>query len=293
MIDYKHILKGDFMTDDTNKPLKLPKNTDLPFFAYGIFKPNQIAYSRIEKYVKKHYEDEIKYKMLMRDGVPLIVSGKSRNHKTEGNLIYFKENKSKKAYKNISDTHSEKLYYWSEIKVGENKANVLMGADPDLGSTYLDVKVGNYTGNRDPFFKEAVKLAENELHREWKGMRDIEGFFKLQMAYMLLWASIERYCSLKYDNYGSKVNKLSKDELFKKSLKKHVGSEERTIYSADDLTEYTLNPEEPYESIRYYYTIRCNVVHRGKEIFNDEKMLRQSLKELLNIFNDILHETFM
>ncbi len=284
--------KGDLMTNDNNKTLKPPRNTDLPFFAYGIFKPQQIAYSRIEKHVKTYYEYEINYKMLMRDGVPLIVPDKSGNHKTKGYLIYFKEDDSKKSYENISDTESEKLYYWSEIKVGENKANVLMGKDPDLGSTPLEIKVGNYIGKQDPFFKEAVELAEKELEIEWKGMRDIEGFFKLQMTYMLLWASIERYCSLKYDNKGSKINKLSKDELFINSLKKHVDSDDRKVYSADDLKEYTLNPQNPYESIRYYYTIRCNVAHRGKAIYDDEKMLRQSLNELLKIFNDILDETF-
>ena len=167
-----------------------------------------------------------------------------------------------------------------------------MGNNSDLGSSDIDMKIGNYHGEQDPFFKEAIKLAEKELTNEWNGMKDIEGFLKLQMSYMLLWASIERYCSLKYDNYGSKINKLSKDKLFTENLKKYVNGEERKVFSADDLKEYTLNPEKPYESVRYYYTIRCNVVHRGKIIYNDEKMLRQSLKELLEIFKDVLKNSF-
>ena len=230
--------------------LKPPKNRDLPFFAYGIFKPNQIAYSQIKSYVKTYYESEIPYRMLMRDGVPLIKSQNDNQHKTLGYLIYFNEESSKKAYEIISETEPEKLYKWKEIKIGENKAN-----------------------------------------REWKGMRDFDGFFKLQMSYMLLWSSIERYCSLKYNNKGSKINKLSKEKIFEEKLKKYV-THERKVYSAEDLREYTLSPEEPYESIRYYYTIRCNVVHKGKAMYNDEKMLRQSLKELLCIFKELLDETF-
>ena len=271
--------------------LKPPKNRDLPFFAYGIFKPNQIAYSQIKSYVKTYYESEIPYRMLMRDGVPLIKSQNGNRHKTLGYLIYFNEESSKKAYEIISETEPEKLYKWKEIKIGENKANVLMGNNPDLGSSYIEIDVGNYNGRDDPFFNEAIILVESELEREWKGMRDFDGFFKLQMSYMLLWSSIERYCSLKYNNKGSKINKLSKEKIFQKNLKKYV-THERKVYSAEDLREYTLSPEEPYESIRYYYTIRCNVVHKGKAMYNDEKMLRQSLKELLYIFKELRDETF-
>ena len=58
------------------------------------------------------------------------------------------------------------------------------------------------------------------------------------------------------------------------------------------LKNYTLNSEKPYDSIHYYYTIRCNVAHRGKALYNDDELIRQSLKELLGIFKDILNESF-
>lgn len=279
------------MTND-NLQLNIPKRTDLPFFAYGIFKPGQLAYSKIEEFVRNSFPCQINYRMLMRDGVPLIEPDESIRSKTMGFLIYFYKDSYEEAYKIISETEPGDLYQWKEIYVGENKANVLIGKNHKTGSSYIEAEVGNYDGRKDPFFKEVINLVGKELDDDFLRMNDIEGFLKLQMNYMLLWASIERYCSLKYDNKGSTVNKLSKDVLFKRSLKKYVESESRKVYSAEDLREYTLNPKKPYDSVRYYYTIRCNVVHRGKAFYNDEIMLRQSLTELLNIFRDILDETF-
>ena len=275
-----------------NKPLKPPKQTDIAFFAYGIFKPGQIAYSRIKDCVNKYYGCEIDYKMLMRDGVPLIVPSRSKGrNKTRGYLIYFNEEDCEEAYDIISKTHYEKLYKWEEIKVGENKANVLMGFNPEMGSSPIGGKEGDYDGRNDPYFIEAIEVVENELNDENKRWHSINDFFKLQMSYLLLWVAIERYCSLKYDKRYSKINQLSREDLFKKSLKKHFTSE-RTVYSADDLKNYTLNSEKPYDSIHYYYTIRCNVAHRGKALYNDDELIRQSLKELLGIFKDILNESF-
>ena len=228
----------------------------------------------------------------MRDGVPLITPPKGKSHNnTAGYLIYFNDEEcANKAYDIISKTHYEKLYKWEQIKVGENKSNALMGINPEMGS-YTNGSVGNYNGQEDPYFKEAIEVVENELNDEDKRWDNINDFFKLQMSYLLLWTVIERYCSLKYNKTTSKINQLSKEDTFKKSLKKHITSK-RTVYSAEDLRNYTLDCEEPYDSIHYYYTIRCNVAHRGKALHNDDKIIRQSLKELLEIFKDILNETF-
>lgn len=44
------------MSDHKNKEKKTlnpPDNTELEFFAYGIFKPGQLAYSKIRNHVKE------------------------------------------------------------------------------------------------------------------------------------------------------------------------------------------------------------------------------------------------
>ncbi len=277
---------------NNHNPLKPPRNTDLPFFAYGIFKPGQLAYSKIVDFVKRPIPSQINYKMLMRDGVPLIVPPKNNkvHYNTEGYLIYFYEESRKNAYEVIIRNQTEKLYRWEVIQVGENKANVLMGVNPELGTSYGGK---SYDGSEDPYFNEAIDVIEEELNDENKHWSSVNDFFRLQMAYMLLWSSIERYCTLKYneESIGKNNKQFSEEEVFRRSLKKYVKSE-RKVYSAEDLCEYTLDPTKPKDSIRYYYTIRCNAVHRGKAIHSDEYMLRQSLIELLNIFNDVLDDTF-
>ena len=275
-----------------NDCLKQPNNTNLPFFAYGIFKPGQLAYSKIADYVESYDKSEIEYEMLMRDGVPIIKAQNRTNKKTNGYLIKFKEKKSNEAYDCICKTQHNKLYEWEEIEVDNKQTNVLIGVNPEKGNSPFEKSTWDYDGREDPFFKEAIEVIENELNDKTKKSNDINDFFKLQMTYMLLWASIERYASLKYNNSRPMITQFSKDELVKTSLKKHV-YEQRTVYSAKDLKNYTLNRNNPYYSIKYYYTIRCNVVHRGKSIFKDESMLRESLKELLAIFKDVLRDTFV
>ena len=57
------------------KTVAPPKRNNIkrPFFAYGIFKPGELAYSRIKKYVHNEYPYTINYEMSYRDGVPLIL----------------------------------------------------------------------------------------------------------------------------------------------------------------------------------------------------------------------------
>ena len=186
-----------------NKKIKPPENIDLPFFAYGIFKPNQIAYSKIEKYVEKSINSEINYYMKERDGVPILIDNTSKSNYTQGNILYFKENQKEIAYKKISNTTSKALYEWKTIKIGKEEVNILFGVNTDLGSTIPELSYTDYNGKNDPFFKEAIKLIESNLEN-LKNTYRIMGFFELQMNYMLLWSAIDRYTHLKYNKNTEK-----------------------------------------------------------------------------------------
>lgn len=281
--------------NNEERTLEIPKDTTLPFFAYGIYKPGQLSYSKIKNYVKTQYECVINYKMLMRDGMPLVIpAGGDNDAKTIGYLIYFKELHNKSAYEIISENIHKKMYKWKEIKVGENRANVLIGVNPDMGCSKIDGNIGNYKGQYDPYFKEAIGVIKNELNDEKNKQSNYDNFFKLQMTYLLLWTAIERYASLKYNcpTIGQNWEMLSNEDAFQKSLKKHVKSE-RKVYSAKDLKEFTLDANKPRYCLNYYYTIRCNATHRGKSApHEDYEILKQSLEELLEIFDDIIKDTF-
>lgn len=175
--------------------------------------------------------------MLMRDGVSLIVPpiNNKVQHHSQGYLIYFKEDCRNRAYETISNNEPEKLYKWEVIQVEDNKANVLMGVNPELGSSPMYENQDCYDGRNDPFFNEALRVIEQELNDKNKHWSSVDDFFKLQRAYMLLWSSIDRYLTLKYSgqSFGDYHKKFAKEKAFKESLKRNV-MENRKVYSAQD-----------------------------------------------------------
>ncbi|WP_298523422.1 hypothetical protein [uncultured Methanobrevibacter sp.] len=275
-------------------------NIKYPFFAYGIFKPGQIAYSRIEKYVKYVSQEDIKHRLFLRDGIPFISRDSDETFNTSGFLIEFREDFLYDAYDVICEVESEKLYYWKEILVCGKPANVLIGRKP---SRSRPIPIGkNFDGSADPYFNEAIEVISDEIKEYKKIMKEsykefdeIKCFFKLQRNYILLWAAIERYTGLKYGNGSKSSNneKFSEECIFQESLKKHIGEKERRkIYRTDTLDKIELDSSSPKDSIDYYYTIRCNIVHRGKTPFNKGGIVLKSLEELLAIFQDVLDDTF-
>ena len=275
------------MVNTKIKPLNLPKNTDLAFFDYGIFKPGEIAHSLIEKYIEGEAEPLIiNYKMFLRDGVPFIANEYKKYSKTYGYLMKFGDTA---AYDIICRTLSQTLYYWAEIDIEGISVNVLIGKKPSRSNP---LTIQNFTGREDPLFSEALEVIYDDLN-QFKPSHNIRDFFKIQRNYILLWAAIERYTLLRYGmNSKSKNNKrLAGEEIFKKSLSKRV-SEKRVIYRTDTLDKCTLSSQNPEDSIDYYYTIRCNIVHRGKTVYDDIDVVLKSLSELLDIFQDVLDDTF-
>ena len=114
----------------------------------------------------------------------------------------------------------------------------------------------------------------------------MKSYFKLLRNYILLWSSIEKYISLRYGkgNYERNNKEIfSTETIFQESLKQQIGDETRDIFRTDNLNKITLDANCPEDSIDYYYTIRCNIVHRGKTPHNNEKIVLKSLKELLAI----------
>ena len=286
--------------DDRNedKNLDPPDDTTLPFFAYGIFKPGQLAYSKIKNHVYEHIDDiEINYEMMIRDGVPILIDRKSDYHQTRGSLITFKEGREEKAYGYISETILRKLYEWQTIEIDGKPVNILFGVDPRNGSNYIEDphERVSFNGKNDPFFHEAVDMIErnlNSIEFSW----DIENFFELQMNYMLLWSAIERYCKLKYDvsnAEGDYLKELSNDEVFINAFESVNPNGRGPIYAAKNASPFYYNKSRPNYIINYYYTIRCNVAHRGKEPENSTDKLISSLKDLLKIFKKMIDDTFI
>ena len=171
--------------------------------------------------------------------------------------------------------------------------NILIGRRELRGSSDLEYIV-EWDGSNDPYFKQGIEEVENILHENQKFDIDFRSLFRLQMAYSLLWSSIERYTGLKYHlgkDIVEKVSQLAKEVYFSSALK-NVVSERREVFSTTDLKKYTLDPDNPQKSLKYYYQVRSNSIHRGKAVVHDFNTIRSSLIELLAIFKIVLNKSF-
>jgi hypothetical protein len=275
-----------------NRAVHRPRNTDLPFFAYGLFRPGQLAYFQLRGLVNEVTDPaEVTGLLRLRDGLPIIEL--ARHGSVCGALLTFLPDRAIEAYDRISAMEPDKHYRWQEAPVGGTRANVLVGRSPETGS--VPCEAPEWNGWKDPLFTDALDVVEETL--ESPGLllidRDLKPLFRLQMAYLLLWSSIERYVSLRYHLGGGatqKVGELAREAAFVTGLRAHV-HEKRTVYRADRPGEKeVLDPESPEKSVRYYYQVRSNITHRGKGVDKDYRLLHMSLTELLPIFREVLRQ---
>ena len=280
--------------------VSVPKNNiEYPFFAYGIFKPGQLAFSKIEKYVDKICYNSINYQMYIRDGVPVIGEEEKEVFKTYGYLIKFKKGRERKAYKIISNTEPFDLYEWAEIKCDNTDCKVLKGKSLEKGNPHSEHGGVEFKGHNDPLFNEALELIDKYLIEGRRVSRrhgisgEIKNFFVLQMHYMLLWAAIDRFSSLRYNQEKISQNnyRFSQNPVFINTLEK-LRIKNRHIFTTDNLSKFKLTDVKSNWAINYYYKVRCNIVHRGKTINDDYGDVYYSMRELSTIFKEILKDTF-
>lgn len=288
------------MSDDRYdpKPVEVPDDESFyerPLFAYGIFKKGQLAYSKIADCVEDVANDEVPFKMHIRDGVPVIKKEHS-SFTTMGHRIYFADGKEEEAYSIISNTLFGNYYKWDTVDIGGETFNVL--TTDDLDGTFVDVDEnknynGDYDGRNDPFFFKVPKFIRNELKK--MDLEDEYSAFRMQMYYMLLWTAVDRYCTLKYDVSKSQnyfLNALSQDEVFINAFY-GIGPQKRDpIHSARNASRLFFNRARTKFVLNFYYTVRCNVVHRGKESENNIETLITSLNDMLEVFDRMIEYTF-
>jgi hypothetical protein len=183
----------------------------------------------------------------------------------------------------------ETQYHWREVKVNGITSNVLAGRSPTKGSeAYEHI---DWDGWSEPLFTSALEVVEETLATSQEFSWDLKSLFRLQMAYLLLWTSIERYLSLRYSlglDVMKRVRRLAEEPAFKQGLRDHV-ARPRTVQRADRPgTKETLDPDVPEKALRYYYQVRSNITHRGKGVVRDFDLLQKSIIELLPIYREVL-----
>jgi hypothetical protein len=279
-----------------------PTDLTLPFLAYGIFRPRQLAFFRLAELVADLSDPiAVPGRLLVRDGLPIVELDHSGSSSVSGALIEFKPLRRESAYERISEMEPDAQYRWDTVQLNRvGMANILVARRASDGSHEWDFDSHDeWDGWRDPLFNDALEVV-NETISLSSGFNpgDLRPTFRLQMAYLLLWSSIERYLALRY-HLGPKtkdsrvstsgiINNLAQEPAFAEGLKLTVTETER-LYRADDPGKHVdLDPERPRKSVWFYYQIRSNITHRGKGVVQDHRILASALPQLLAIFRIVL-----
>lgn len=297
----------DLGFDETNPRRMLPLDGTLLFFAYGLLKPGEIAYPRIQEFVEEPaVEATTQGALWLRDGLLfLTLPGRERSARCptqksiRGSLLRFVPSRAQAAYDAIADLEPQNLYQWETRDVfterGTEQANMLVGRRPERGGAE-EWSGSEWRSINDPLFKEALREVE-WIARETRpeNPEDLGMFFRKQMAYLLLWSSIERYVSLRYkiggDDVMAKIRRLAEEDAFREALR-NVIKDTRVVHRANDPQDRVkLDPTNPRRSIEYYYQLRSNMAHRGKAAIRDRQIVGDALEELLDIHKRVLHVT--
>lgn len=288
---------------DSMAKLKRPLNPNLPYFAYDAFKPKQVAFPVIKYFVDYVEPFELDYYELKhRNGMPMVVEDYNTSP-IKGYLIHFNDNfvevynkrlkcnENHDAYDFICKTKPSTLFKWGEEHFNDVDFNVTVGQDRDYGVRY-NIYKGNYDGKNDPTFFRLLDFIEDNLN-SLDIKENFECLYTLQMNYMLLWSSIDKYLALCNGGWfqHNNVVEWSKWEEFKLGFENNV-NRYHYINSSNSSKKCYLKPTNPRSSVEYYYQLRCNIVHSGKKGSADIYFLGDSLKELLGIFKTVLRVSF-
>lgn len=276
---------------------------EYPFFAYGLFKPGQLGYHRIKEYVERTRGGILEGTLLVRDGAPILELGSAGE--VGGEILHFQNDIVERAYQAILELEPGNQYQWTTANVtagggvddvvGESvRVNILEGRNPQNGTSEIGAKM--WDGEDDPLFTTALDVVEDILE-EYSGFdwEDSVAFFQIQMAYLLLWSSIERYVSLRYGLKGTqgetkpykKRQEMATEPAFAEGAQSVIRHERRgDVISRSDRPHISiiLDPDNPESVLDYYWQVRSNLAHRGKSAPLEFDMLHASAYELLRIF---------
>ena len=273
----------------------LPEDRNRPFVAYGIFRPGQIAYHQLKDFVGVVEKVFIPGTLRMRDG--LVLFDESRDGSgIDAYKISFLRGREESAYSVISEMEPENLFKWGTVQINGEACNILFGKKVKRGSHEIDFKEYEDVWN-DPLFNSALSVVCDELPdiandrpvAEW----DMRAFFRLQMAYLLLWSAIERFATLRY-GFGhsptKKLEMLANDAAFRKAIMDRVNEGNYfDVFRTDDPEKrYEHKPDNPLSAMLAYYQVRSNITHRGKSYKNDYIRLVKAANTLFLVFHDVL-----
>lgn len=280
----------------------LPDDLPLPFFAYGLFRPGELAYRLIRKFVEHKTKGKIHKAHFVRDGITLL--HRDQPGRTNGSVLQFRSDCCQSAYEAIATIEPWTQYKWGKADVetesGTVGVNVLFGISPKNGSHPGNRMNQPWSGRHDPLSYSGLEVVQEMLENAGEFNWNMKPTLRIQSAYLLLFSAIERFashaCSLKRQDPVKKLQTLAKTDEFANALKvvvEVVEIERKVRRSWDGKHENErLDPKDPVKSIDYYYQVRSTATHAGKTAYRDYEILQICTRELLEIFNLVRDDMF-
>lgn len=275
--------------------LSPPSNLELPLFVYGALKPDLPAFEQLRPFVKKHPElDLVCGSLYVRDGLPLLFP--NDREALLGFLLQWKPGQARSGYEVVCQFEPRKHYQWSEVVLKSGtKANTLTARYPDKGNPQPLYQYA-WCITSDPAFGPGLSAVRDvcaQLPLTDRSEDNWPGFFRAQMAYLLLWSILERLSALCFgpDHEPTKrAIKLHELPGIPDLLAKYVTRTDKVSDSRDPSKSYKLNVANPKKCFEYYYQVRSNLSHRGKGVWKEYDKVKKSLEELLSVTEDYLKQ---
>lgn len=296
--------------EDVAHASALPKNPDLRFFAYGIFRRDELGYRRIREYVSESRDraeqwQYVKGRLIIDDGMPILTGLDSK--RIEGHVIDFTESASVDAYAEIASAEPMTHYSWTKTETLDGRSVNTLQINPSVD--YEMEVIERKTCHSTPwitrsYFKKGLSVVQ-ETFEENKQLQDQYHFFRLQMGYLLLWSLIERYVSLRWAhpwhrNYEAREKFAKNDQNFQQGfgdifIDGHA-SNYRPLHESRDPGNFSTrisDPSDPWSVVNYLYRIRNNITHQGKgELTADGELLCRAIQDLYQTFRITLSEQY-
>lgn len=287
------------MTADHSEasPLAPPRSPVRPFFAYGIFKPTELAYRQLEDLVQATQEDVVAGSLLLRDG--FAVSEPAGHGRVRGFTLWFLDGSADEAYERICEFEPQRLYKWVEAVTERGEAvNLIAGRGSPIRGAVPHEYDDWSLWRDDAMFRDGTRLVVDDAARFERysfpsappDQFPWTEFFQLQMLHMFAWTILERYAAMRFGartTPAQAAQRLGEDEVFATALQRTAIKLDRPLYDTRGSRPYRFSPADPAGSARYLYRLRSNVVHRGKGAHQDAELLRLGFLVLSEVLDHI------
>jgi len=272
--------------------MPMPENPTLRFLSYGIFRPGQLGFLQLKELTEKAESDAVDgWSLWLRQGMSVLVPADNGCDRATGIVLTFEREHEMGAYQRICDMQPQYGYAWAGPLVTQSgvRVNCLVGrVDEEQPDTIPGLSEQlHFDLEKDRFHDEALRFLTEQ--RETKLLRTFQGWdslFQLETLYILLWSSIERYLTMRYRLYGEvrdKLRLMGRDEFLQQVLDNTPISPHVTRRSDNPSFARASRSDKAFDLLLYYYQIRCNLVHHGKE-GDDYGLLYDAFNELLPAF---------